>query len=467
MGITGLIPFLEKSSTKINLKDIENKTVAIDAYCWLHKGAFACADRLVRGDSTDIHIKYCLKYVNLLLHYNIKPILVFDGKHLPAKSQTEKKRKHQRDESKKRAMELLRLGNSAEARNYFRRCVNITHEMALQLIQECHKLNVDCIVAPYEADAQLAYLNKLDIAEYIITEDSDLLLFGCKKIIFKLNLFGAGLLIETDKLHLSMGCRPEKYTLEKFRYMCILSGCDYLDSLPGIGLVKACKFILKTEETNMERALDKIPSYLNKPQLQITDEYKLNFMKANATFLFMFVYNPIKRELCRLNEPTDMDNTEFYSNAGTEFDNEIAFQLALGNLNPFTLKQLDNWHPDKILLNNKNCKLKSPSSSSNTNSIWSLNYDAENGKRKKQQTSIFDWAKNSKIKNKPSIINKDDNDQDSDLKLNYLEVADSNLLSTYGRDCNEQQPIKKFKSSPSHQQLIVDDSDDDENGEVI
>jgi exonuclease-1 len=39
-------------------------------------------------------------------------------------------------------------------------------------------------VAPYEADAQLAYLNKIGVAQVIITEDSDLLLFGCEKVYF-------------------------------------------------------------------------------------------------------------------------------------------------------------------------------------------------------------------------------------------------------------------------------------------
>ena len=37
-------------------------------------------------------------------------------------------------------------------------------------------------MAPYEADAQLAYLNKIGVAQIIITEDSDLLLFGCEKV---------------------------------------------------------------------------------------------------------------------------------------------------------------------------------------------------------------------------------------------------------------------------------------------
>lgn len=88
MGITGLIPFLEKATRKVTLKDLRGSTVGIDTYCWLHKGAISCADKLIRGDPTDLHIQYCLKYVNLLLSNNIKPVLVFDGCHLPAKALT-------------------------------------------------------------------------------------------------------------------------------------------------------------------------------------------------------------------------------------------------------------------------------------------------------------------------------------------------------------------------------------------
>lgn len=50
------------------------------------------------------------------------------------------------------------------------------------LWQAARSQGVDCLVAPYEADAQLAYLNKAGIVQAIITEDSDLLAFGCKKV---------------------------------------------------------------------------------------------------------------------------------------------------------------------------------------------------------------------------------------------------------------------------------------------
>jgi exonuclease-1 len=37
-------------------------------------------------------------------------------------------------------------------------------------------------VAPYEADAQLAYLDQQNIISTIITEDSDLIVYGCKRV---------------------------------------------------------------------------------------------------------------------------------------------------------------------------------------------------------------------------------------------------------------------------------------------
>lgn len=244
----------------------------------------------------------------------------------------------------------MKRGKHSEARNYLRRCVDITHEMALKLIQACREINVDSIVAPYEADGQLAYLNRSKIVDYVITEDSDLVLFGCTKILFKLDLTGACVLVDSEKLHLAMGCSLEKYSMDKFRYMCIISGCDYLDSLPGIGLAKACKFIMMTEETDMWRALDKIPSYLNMRQLTVTDEYKRNFLIANATFQHMVVYDPRLRKMVRLVDPEEVGtDLEYCCNAGEILDDDVALNLAVGNLNPFTLKALDDWHPDKCV----------------------------------------------------------------------------------------------------------------------
>ena len=49
---------------------------------------------------------------------------------------------------------------------------------------------IDFLVAPFEADPQLAYLGSLDTAKggvaAVITEDSDLVAYGCPRTLFKL-----------------------------------------------------------------------------------------------------------------------------------------------------------------------------------------------------------------------------------------------------------------------------------------
>ena len=89
-------------------------------------------------------------------------------------------------ENKEKAVQMLKEGRMREATDFFRKCLDITPAMAREVIQACRKRNIDCIVAPYEADAQLAFLNMAGLANIVITEDSDLTLFGCDKIIFKL-----------------------------------------------------------------------------------------------------------------------------------------------------------------------------------------------------------------------------------------------------------------------------------------
>ena len=37
-----------------------------------------------------------MKYIDMLLYHDIKPILVFDGRNLPSKADTEKKRRENR-----------------------------------------------------------------------------------------------------------------------------------------------------------------------------------------------------------------------------------------------------------------------------------------------------------------------------------------------------------------------------------
>ena len=56
------------------------------------------------------------------------------------------------------------------------------------------------MVAPYEADAQLAFLSRMDIVDLVISEDSDTIVYGCKSVLFKLDKEGNGDLIKRSDL---------------------------------------------------------------------------------------------------------------------------------------------------------------------------------------------------------------------------------------------------------------------------
>lgn len=53
------------------------------------------------------------------------------------------------------------------------------------------------------------------------------------------------------------------------------------------------------------QALKKLPSFFNRSNLTVTDEYRENFLKAEATFKHQYVYDPLDRSMVRLTEPDD------------------------------------------------------------------------------------------------------------------------------------------------------------------
>ena len=81
--------------------------------------------------------------------------------------------------------------------------------------------SVDYVVAPYEADAQLCFLEREGYVDGIITEDSDLLVFGCKTVIFKLEGNGKCVWIKSDKLATISDFPMHGWTDVQFRRMAV------------------------------------------------------------------------------------------------------------------------------------------------------------------------------------------------------------------------------------------------------
>lgn len=135
MGIQGLLPLLKPIQKQKHLSEFAGQTLAVDAYVWLHRGAYACATELVTGKPTRRYVDYCMQRVRLLRHHNILPYLVFDGGPLPAKQGTEKDRERKRAENLERANLLAGQGKQSQAREYYVKCVDVTPQMAFQVIK--------------------------------------------------------------------------------------------------------------------------------------------------------------------------------------------------------------------------------------------------------------------------------------------------------------------------------------------
>ena len=350
MGITGLLRFVKDATDEIHVKKYAGQIVAVDTYCWIHRGSFACAEKLAKNENTDQYVKYCMKFIDMLESFRVKPILVFDGCRLPSKELVEQERHKRRKENLEKGKRLLREGKLSAARDCFTKCISVTPAMALRVIEAARARGVDCVVAPYEADAQLAFFAKTNLAQAIVTEDSDLLCFGCKNVIFKMDLTGRAQEVSIDNLGRVKNLVG--FTQDLFRHMCILSGCDYLPSVRGVGLVKACKALKLSKSKDGYRVAAKLHQYI-KGLSPVDQNYGKEFDRADKTFLYQLVFNPLERKIQPLNKyPKNVDakDLEF---AGPLISDEKGFQIALGNIDINTQLVISYFDVDAWIINRK------------------------------------------------------------------------------------------------------------------
>ncbi|RVW29580.1 Exonuclease 1 [Vitis vinifera] len=188
--------------------------------------------------------------------------------------------------------------------------------------------NVSYIVAPYEADAQMTFLAVSQQVDAIITEDSDMIPFGCPRIIFKMDKFGQGVEFKYSMIQQNKELSFAGFTKQMILEMCILSGCDYLQSLPGMGLKKAHALIKKF------KSYDKVIKHLRYATGSVPPLYEESFKKAMLTFQHQRVYDPTIEDIVHLSVLSD--NVDRILTIITLISQDIAKGIATGDLDPFT-----------------------------------------------------------------------------------------------------------------------------------
>jgi exonuclease-1 len=253
------------------------------------------------------------------------PVIVFDGQSLPQKSATIAKRRAERSEAREKALQLEARGLHNEALSFFQKAVEITSETVFTWITELKKAGVEYIVAPYEADAELAFLARKGYVDCVLTEDSDLLVYQTPITLFKFDDSGNVVCVAFKDVleHLQL-------TTDQFIAVCCMAGCDYMEHINRVGIQTALKLI-KTSGTGHQLITDlrKMGKY------NVPIQYEDQLARAMLTFKAQRVYDPVNKALVTI-EPIDISG-DFL---GPEMPPDILMDLVAGELDTRTLKRL-------------------------------------------------------------------------------------------------------------------------------
>ena len=318
MGINDLLNLYKPLLTQEHISILKNKTCAIDIMVWLYKGVYASLNnQKEQNEKNDIYLNYPLKMISLLLSFDIKCICVFDGKILKAKQKEITNRNLYKETSKKLAEKLEKEGKEEESKKIFNRTLKTKSRMINSLIEILKKLNQKVIISPYESDAEISYLYKEKKIDFAITEDSDLIPYGVKKIVFKLDPNGNCEYLDLEKKYINYPNYICKFLLNipklKLIQFCVMLGCDYLPQIKGFGCKSAFKIFSFCD------SIDDVVYFLKnsgKYQFENNDDnnYIIKAKNACAVFLYQTIYDidkKILRPLIRnLDYERGIDNVE-------------------------------------------------------------------------------------------------------------------------------------------------------------
>ncbi|MCD6458734.1 MAG: flap endonuclease-1 [Thermoproteales archaeon] len=310
MGVN-LRELVEKVKKQINLKDLNKKVVAIDAYNMLYQ--FLAIIRQPdgtplmnrRGEVTS-HLSGLFYRTINLLENGIKPVYIFDGKPPELKTAVLEKRLQIKVEAEKRYREALARGDLEEARIYAQQTARLSKEMVDNAKTLLDYMGVPWVQAPSEGEAQSAYMTLKGDAWASASQDYDSLLFGSKRLIRNLAITGRRKLprknvyieITPELILLDEILKEHEISREQLIDIAILIGTDYNpEGVKGIGVKRALKLV-KTYG-NIERIreilgkealpenVDQIKKIFLNPE--VTDDYELKWSMPDKEAIIRFL----------------------------------------------------------------------------------------------------------------------------------------------------------------------------------
>jgi flap endonuclease-1 len=236
----------------IKMEDLRGKYIAIDTSIYLY-----------RFLQEEVLLENFYLLLSLFKFYNITGIFVFDGKPPEEKYKLIEKRNNVKEEAREKYRELEVKMNEINDNEYEKEEKNVLQNEMVELKKKFVKLeryHIDSIKklitafgesyieAEGEADQLCAKLVIKKIAYACLSEDMDLFLYGCPRVLRYLSLLNESMVL----YNLSEILKELEISLSDFRQICVLSGTDYNNDNNGLDLYKSVEFYksYKNDEKN-------------------------------------------------------------------------------------------------------------------------------------------------------------------------------------------------------------------------
>ncbi len=276
MGVKGLNTIVKKYApqcmTEIHISMYAYQKVAVDTSLYMFKYKVIFGDRWL---TAFVNLVGCLR------KNNIHPVFVFDSK-APVEKEDEKKKRQEKRDKQQEKIDMLELsiqtyhsdgtideilmetynktiseqvsrllGGPNKTKSFdirpveeeFRRMkskvVSIADDDFKTLKELFTVLDIQFIQAPSEAEAYGSYLCSIGQVDAVLSEDTDVLAYGCPKFLVKLDAIkGTCTEIDINTLYECL-----ELTYSSFVDLCIMCGTDYNTNMKGIGPEKAYKLV--------------------------------------------------------------------------------------------------------------------------------------------------------------------------------------------------------------------------------
>ena len=294
---------------EIELKDLANKTIVIDAPLYLYQflSSIRQADGSLLTDSkgnVTSHLSGVFYRSLKLMQQGIKIAYVFDGKAPDLKKKEREKREELKKEAELKYKEAAEKKDLIEMKKYAARTTRLTKEMIEEAKKLIEALGLPIVEAPSEGEAQASHIVRKGDAYAVGTNDADALLFSAPRLIRNLNIVGkrkkaSRLAYETvspEIVDLAENLNNLGIDNDQLIVLSMLVGTDYDAGIKGIGPKNALKLV-KEYKKDFDALFKQVKwddffgfpwtdvFYLIK-KMPVTDKYLLKWKDINKEDIF-------------------------------------------------------------------------------------------------------------------------------------------------------------------------------------